>query len=443
MIQKSLVSRRDFLRSSAVSTAGLAIGARPKFVPPSDRITIAMIGAGARAHYLVEVFKQYPEVEVVAACDAYTGRLERINSRMDGKLDTMADYRDIINRGDVDAVCISSPDHWHYLHSLDSLNAGKHAYIEKPLTYSIEEGADIIAAQKSKNLAVQVGSPGVNSVLVQKARQMIRDGKLGQVTMVRASTNRNTASGAWIYPIPPDASPQTVDWDLFLGSAPKRPYSPERFFRWRCYKDYSGGLSTDLYVHTCTTINYVMGAAIPESVIAMGDLYRWIRSRDVPDTINASLKYPGGFMVSLSGTFNNQGGNSGGMRILGTEGSLVFEGGGLRFIPERVNESNGWITSSWPQALADAYLADPAVQKEEVPTSRPPGTVDGEEVYHSEGKQSIYVHIQEWIDAIRSGSPTKEDAEVGHHAATCAHMINASIEMQKMVHWDGQTLTTK
>ena len=429
------------MRSSAIGTAGLAIGARPSFVAPSDRITVGMIGAGARAHGLVESLKAFPEVEIVAACDAYTGRLERIKSRTNGTADTMADYREIIARDDIDAVVISSPDHWHYQHSVDSLNAGKHAYIEKPMTYSIKEGAGIIEAQRRNNLAVQVGSPGPNSVLVQKARQMIKEGKLGQVTMIRASTNRNTASGAWIYPIPPDASPETVDWDLFLGSAPKRPYSPERFFRWRCYKDYSGGLSTDLYVHTCTTINYVMDAKIPESVMAMGDLYRWTRSRDVPDTINASLKYSDGFMVNLSGTFNNQGGNSGGMRILGTEGSLVF-GSGLRFIPERVNESNGWITESWPKALADAYIADPATRHEEMPSSRPQATLAGEEVYYPEGESSMHVHIREWLDAIRDGSATKEDAEIGHHAAACAHMINASIEKEKMVNWDGQNLKT-
>ncbi len=430
------------MRSSAIGTAGLAMGARPAFVAPSDRITIGMIGAGSRAHGLVESLKAFPEVEIVAACDAYTGRLERIKNRTNGTAKTMADYREIIARDDIDAVVISSPDHWHYQHSVDSLDAGKHAYIEKPMTYSIEEGAGIIEAQRRNNLAVQVGSPGPNSVLVQKARQMIKEGKLGQVTMIRASTNRNTASGAWIYPIPPDASPETVDWDLFLGSAPKRPYSPERFFRWRCYKDYSGGLSTDLYVHTCTTINYVMDVEIPQSVMAMGDLYRWIHSRDVPDTINASLKYSDGFMVNLSGTFNNQGGNSGGMRILGTEGSLVFGGSGLRFIPERVNEGNNWVIESWPKDLADAYYADPENRHEEIPSSRPQATVAGEEIYHSEGESSMHVHLREWLDAIRNGSTTKEDAEIGHHAAACAHMINASIEKEKLVTWDGEKLKT-
>ena len=149
MAQRFLVSRRDFMRTGVVGTAGLAMGsALPTVVPPSDRITIGMIGAGARAHQLVEAFKRFPEVEIVAACDAYTGRLSRIRDRTDQKADVMADYREIINRSDIDAVVISSPDHWHYRHSVDSLNAGKHAYIEKPLTYSIEEGLGIIEAQK-------------------------------------------------------------------------------------------------------------------------------------------------------------------------------------------------------------------------------------------------------------------------------------------------------
>ena len=447
MAQHFAVSRRDFMRTGALGSAALGMGIHPdrakaRIVPPSDRITIGLIGAGARAHQLVEAFKRLPDAEIIAACDAYSGRLERVKSRTDGRADTYKDYREIIQRKDVDAVVISSPDHWHFRHSVDSLNAGKHAYIEKPLTYTFEEGLGIIEAQKRNNLTVQVGSPGPNEILTQKARQLIREGKIGQVTMVRGAMNRNTASGAWIYPIPPDASPKTVDWDLFLGSAPKRPYSPERFFRWRCYKDYSGGMSTDLYVHTCTTINYVMGAGIPESAMAMGGLYRWMLSRDVPDTINASLRYKEGFMVSLSGTFNNQFGGSGGLRFLGTEGTLAFSGG-LRFIPERVNESNGWIVDSWPEDLAKAYFEDLDVRNEELRSTRAQGVVPGEEVYHAEGQSGIVAHLQEFLSGIRNDTATKEDATVGHHAAACAHMINMALEEERTVRWDGNSLAVK
>ncbi len=436
------------MRMGALGTAALGMGLRPgeaaaQRVQPSDRITLGFIGVGARAHQLIEAMKAFPEAEIVAVCDAYTGRVDRAVARTGGRAAAYRDYREIIQRSDIDAVVISTPDHWHYQHSIDSLGSGKHAYIEKPLTYSIEEGLGIIEAQRTNGVAVQVGSPGPSGVLVQKARQMIAAGKIGQVTMVRASMNRNTASGAWIYPIPSDASPETVDWDLFLGSAPKMPYSPERFFRWRCYRDYSGGMSTDLYVHTCTTINYIMGAPMAESVIAMGGLYRWKHSRDVPDTINASLKYPNGFMVNLSGTFNNQGGAAGGMRFLGTEGTLVL-GGDLTFIPENVNESNGWIVDSWPENLARAYYEDPTIRQAELPSSREAQTLQPQEVYRAEGESAIQAHIREFFHAVREGTATREDAAVGHRAAACAHMINIALDREQIVHWDADkdTLAT-
>jgi len=442
-MSSSNVNRRDFMRLSALGTTVLGMGVNPfeasaRPVAPSDKITVGMIAVGARAHGLIDLMQRYPDVEIVAVCDAYKGRIERAISRTEGRAKAIADYREMIQRADIDAVVISSPDHWHYRHSVDTLNAGKHAYIEKPLTYTIDEGMEIVKAQKKNGLAVQVGSPGPNSILATQARDMIAAGKLGQVTMIRAYNNRNTASGAWIYPIPPDASPETVDWNLFLGSAPKLPYDDERFFRWRCYRDYSGGISTDLFVHTCTTINYIMGADMCDSVAAMGGLYRWKDSRDVSDTINASLRYPQGFMVSLSGTANNEGGGGEGMQILGTEGTLIL-GRDLTFIPERVNEDNGWIVNSWPEQLEKDYYADLATLHEERPATRPAGIREGREVYSSEGMDGMYSHMLEFFDAVRNGTPTKEDALVGHHAAACAHMINQSIDSGRTVHWDPST----
>ena len=148
-----------------------------------------------------------------------------------------------------------------------------------------------------------MGSQGISSRIQQKAKELIQSGRVGQVTLLRASYNRNTAGGAWIYPIPPDASPQTVNWEMFLGMAPSRPYDPARFFRWRCYWDYSGGIATDLFVHLATTIHFLMNAKAPQSTVALGTLYRWKDSREVPDTLNAVLEYPEGFTVNLSSTF--------------------------------------------------------------------------------------------------------------------------------------------
>src|SRR5438093_874708 len=176
----------------------------------------------------------------------------------------------------------------------------------------LQTSAALAAAQQIEHTAandrVTVGFivAGAHAHELMKAKEMIKSGKLGKVTIIRAAYNRNTASGAWIYPIPPDASPQTVDWEMFLGPAPKRPFSLERFFRWRCYQDYSGGIATDLFVHLVTSIHFMMNAKMPANVVAMGQLYRWKESRDVHDTINAILEYPDGSTANLSSTVNNQ-----------------------------------------------------------------------------------------------------------------------------------------
>jgi predicted dehydrogenase len=265
---------------------------------------------------------------------------------------------------------------------------------------------------------------------------MIRAGRLGKVTLVRASFNRNTASGAWIYPIPPDASPSTVNWEMFLGPAPKRPFDLPRFFRWRCYKDYSGGIATDLFVHLCTTIHYLMDAKIPSSVVALGQLYRWKESRDVADTINAVLEYPEGFAVNLSATFNNQVSAEGSFQFLGTEGTLALGGGSLNFFAETAVEDNRWIVESWPKALEDAYWRDPKVLREERPATQPPRVIETVQTYRQMGLEATIVHFQRFFHSVRTRQTPVQDALMGHHAAACAHMINRAAETRKIVQWD-------
>jgi len=170
-------------------------------------------------------------VNVVAVCDAYRGRLERAVERTGGRAKVYRDHREILALPNVDAVFVVTPDHLHKVHVLAALQEGKDVYCEKPLTYKVDEGVEIISAVKKSGRILQVGSQGISSPIQNKAREIVASGKLGLVTMVRASYNRNTAGGAWIYPIPPDASPETVNWEMFLGSAPRRPFSLERFFR--------------------------------------------------------------------------------------------------------------------------------------------------------------------------------------------------------------------
>ena len=444
MTQFNRINRRQFMQRSALTgaAAGLALGqARSDIedlegpVAASDKITVGMIGVGARAHQLMEAIKTLPNTEIVGVCDAYKGRVERAVERTGKRAKVYRDYREILADNSIDAVVISTPDHWHATMVVDAVRAGKDVYIEKPMTYTLDEGNTIVAEVKKSGRILQVGSQGISSRTQQRAREIIASGKLGQVTIIRAFFNRNTAGGAWIYPIPPDAAPDTVHWEMFLGPAPKRPVDYARFFRWRCYQDYSGGIATDLYVHLVTTIHYIMNAKMPANVVALGQLYRWKESRDVPDTLNALLEYPEGFTVNLSSTFNNQITAEGAFQILGTKGSLVISNG-LNFYPEVVNEDNRWIVESWPTALENAYYKDPKIRAEEIPGSREPEVIVGEEQYREIGLEPTVLHFRGFFSSVKSRRPPVEDAVIGHRAASCAHLINRSAREKKLVSWD-------
>jgi len=435
------ISRRAFLGSSAIGATAAGVAAAQQSEPPratsaNGRVTVGMIATGARAHELLEAIKRVEGTEIVAVCDAYKGRQERAVARTAGRARVAADYREILADKSIDTVTVASPDHWHRTHVVEALRAGKDVYCEKPLTYTVEEGNEVIETARRTGRLVQVGSQGMSSQIQHRARDIIRSGRLGQVTMIRAFYNRNTASGAWIYPIPPDASPQTVNWDMFLGSAPKRAFELARFFRWRCYKDYSGGISTDLFVHLCTTIHFLMGAKMPSQVVALGQLYRWKESRDVPDTINAILEYPEGFTVNLSSTFNNQMSAEGGFQILGTQGSMTLGGGSLTVFAETAVEDNRWIVESWPKALEEAYWRDPKVLESERPATRPPRVVESVQTHRETGLEATVLHFQNFFQSVRTRQPTVQDALTGHRAAACAHLINRAAETKKMVAWD-------
>src|ERR1017187_4883758 len=247
------ITRRTLLQAGALlaATPAAAPAARPA---PSDRIAVGVIGTGARGQELMDSLQQHPQAEIVGLVDAYKGRLDRALSRVKGDAGragrTMIypTHRELLAEKSIDAVVVAIPDHLHKAVVVDALRAGKDVYCEKPLTYTAVEGLEIIAATGRR--IVQVGSQGPSSDLERKAKEMIRAGKLGRITMIRAALNRNTASGAWIYPIPPNASPGTVNWAMFQGSASRRPFSLERFFRWRCHRseEHTSELQSPMYL---------------------------------------------------------------------------------------------------------------------------------------------------------------------------------------------------
>jgi predicted dehydrogenase len=439
------VSRRQFLQRSALGAAAaptlahfaLASEAPPATKSANDRIQIGIIGVGARVHSgLLDAALAVPGVEIVGVCDAYRGRVARAIERTRGRARDYGHYEALLADRGIDAVIISTPDHWHKTQTIKALEAGKHVYLEKPMTYAIGEGPEMIAAAQKHRRVLQIGSQGMSSKVQETAREMILGGRLGQVTLVRASYNRNSDSGAWLYPIPPDASEKTVDWDAFLGPAPRRPFSLERFFRWRCYWDYSGGISTDLFVHLMTTIHYVMGATVPDVVVALGDNYRHQKTHEVPDTLNAAARYREGFHVNLSSTFSNEASAESGFEIIGHEASLVFRGGQMVFRPEAPREGNDWVVASWPSALEAGYFADPKVRARERPSSWDPKLVKQTEVYSEVGRDATVLHMARFVECVRTGTAPVQDGRAGHHAAAVAHLVNESIRRRAPVYWD-------
>ena len=433
------MNRRDFMKTTVLAGAAAAMSSRADASGPqaaNDRLQVGFIGCGARAHQLMDAVVAMKGIEVIGLADAYTGRLERAKARTGGKAVIYKEYKELLANPEIDAVFIATPDHWHRTMAIDALGAKKDIYLEKPFSFTVEDGLAMVDAVKRTDRILQVGSQGVSAPEMGKARELVKAGKIGKVVMVRAAYNRNSDSGAWLYPIPPDASPTTVNWDQFIGSAPKRAFDLNRFFRWRCYWDYSGGVATDLFVHLVSWTHWIVDARVPKAVMAIGENYKYKNTHEVPDTVNALLTYPEGFTANLTCTFNNEQGAESGLEILGTNGSLIIRGGTVTFKPEPRREDNRWVVASWPEALERAYYAEPKVQAVESPFLWDPKVEGGVETWHAEGRDDTYTHIDNFFTSVRTRKPPVEDALYGHRAAACAHMVNRSIREKRLVEWD-------
>jgi predicted dehydrogenase len=307
-------------------------------VGANDRINVGMIGMGGMGTVHLRAFMSQSEedkdIQVVAVSDVYTVRKQR--AREIAKLtekDVYHDYRDLLARSDVDAVLIAVPDHWHGQIALDSLTAGKDVYLEKPMTHTIEEARRVVEATKKHSRILQVGAHGMSDAGAQRARELIEQGEIGELLWAQATSARNSTTGEWNYRIEPDGTPQTIDWKRWLGSAPSRPFSAERYFRFRKYWDYSGGIATDLFYHSLAPLVYAMGARFPIAVSSCGGIYVQ-KDREVPDTYATIIEYPN-FYIDMSGTMANASANrSHRTAIYGHKGTILFERGQIHVIPE-------------------------------------------------------------------------------------------------------------
>ena len=277
-------------------------------------------------------------VDVVAASDIYDRAKLRAKEMIGlGDRDVHHAYEDLLAREDVDAVVIATPDHWHARMAIDAMRAGKDVYLEKPMSRTIPEAKAIAETARDTRRILQIGSQWVSDPAYAQARQMVRDGLTGPVLMAQSSYSSNHASGVWQYYVDEEANSATVDWKRFLGDAPEQPFSGERFFRWRKYWDFSGGIGTDFLYHRLSPLLYALGPRFPQAVSAHGGIYLF-QDRQVPDTYSTTIEYPD-LVINLVGTCGSQASNTlHGPAIFGQKAAIKIAPGIVELRPERLYE---------------------------------------------------------------------------------------------------------
>ena len=443
-------TRRHFLGGAAAAGVSGAFAApseqAAKSLAPSDRVRIALIGAGGQGSYDARTSLAVGGVDLVAVSDVYDGRLARAREVWGDHLFTTRDYREVLARGDVDAVIIGTPDHWHRQVAIDAMNAGKDVYCEKPMVQRMDDGKDVIEAQKRTARILQVGSQRVSSIVYQKARELLAAGAIGELNLVEAWVDRGTAIGAWQYSIPPDASPATIDWDRFLGRAPKVPFDPVRLFRWRNYRDYGTGVGGDLFVHLFSGLHFATGALGPTRVYAAGGLRFWKDGRDVPDVLLGLYDYPAaghrpGFNLALRVNLIDGGvTENSGFRFIGSEGILTIDNG-VAIVRQPRDAEPGYTIDTFPRAVQEQFLKE---YREKYPP-RPragAGLMQAEEKFvPPRGYSDAFEHHRNFLHAVRTRQPVVEDATFGFRAAGPALLSNLSYFEQRVCQWDPESMS--
>ena len=462
-------SRRKFLKQlgsaaalvSAGSLSGLAADPAQQHIIPvnkpvssNDKIRIAGIGMGIMGFGDVSTAIRVPGVELVAVADLYDGHLEKAKAVYGNQVFTTRDYREILERKDIDAVIVATPDHWHDTISIAAMEKGKAVYCEKPMVQQIEEGHQVIAAQQRTKKVLQVGSQRVSSVALAEARKRYLAGDIGQLNFVEAKIARHSALGAWQYSIPPDASAKTIDYATFLKDTVKdprsAPFDPLRFFRWRNYQAYGTGVPGDLFVHLISGLHFMIGSKGPSRIFASGNLVQWKDGRDVPDVMTAIFDYPAtkehpAFQMNLRVNFADGGGGGEYTRLIGTEGVLELGWNDFRVKRHKVPVApgyGGWdtyntFTEAQQQAFVKQYnakytAADRVEAKPEESVYRAPS-----------GYDDRYDHFVNFFEAVRNGKPVVEDASFGLRAAGPALAVNASHFKKQIIEWDAEKMRMK
>lgn len=400
-----MITRRKFVSTSAASVLATAASSR-RVLGANNRLRVGIIGCGGLAQGAhipaLTKMKEQDNVEIVAVCDVYQKRLDQAATTTGAK--PIKDYRALLDQKEIDYVAIVTPEHWHAKMTLDAADAGKHIYCEKPMTWSIEEGKKVVAKIKQTGVKMQVGVQGMSDDSYETAQRMIKDGKIGRPIQAQIDYSRNHKRDFWVAEeLDKDVRPgENLDWNAFLGPAPRRPFDLDRFLHWRRYWDYSGGIATDLFVHRITRFIRALDLKLPNRVTASGGKWEFRDSAaEIPDTFNMLVDYPEGLTVVVLSSMAND--TPIPHVIRGHEATLEFTRDGFVIRPQgRFNKEGN---------------------REEI-------------VHKKSGGEDILLHHRNLQDAIRNGAAIKTDVMTGYYAVVAVRMAVDSYRKSKYMKWD-------
>jgi len=389
------MNRRSFILSASTAASSVIAGSVATAYAANETINIACIGTGGRCRHLMKSLAKVEKVRIGALCDVWAVALDEAKKLADPKALASKNFRETLALKDVDAVLIGSPDHWHVPLTVAACEAGKHVYVEKPLTHDLSEGRAVIDAQNNHKRIVQVGMQQRSMPHLIKAKELIKAGRIGKVVKVHMTWNRNT-NRVKRFPLGVDS--KAVDWTMFLGSAPKQEFDEYRFRNWRWFWDFGGGIFTDLMVHWIDVAHWVLGVDHPLKAVSLGEE---VNSKDVwqtPDSVQTILSYPDQLQMYFEGTFSNAR-NGAMIEFMGSEATLQADRGGYVIYPEwnKKGEQEEFILGKNPTRRGADFYDEP----------------DGE-----------LLHLTDWVSAMRTGKKPSAPAEAGVGSAAAAHLAN-------------------
>ena len=401
------ISRRAFVSASAASIVATAASAN-RVLGANNRLRVGIIGCGGQAQGAhippLMRMKEADNVEIAAVCDVYQKRLDQAAATTGAA--PVKDYRAILDRKDIDYVAIVTPEHWHARMTLDAADAGKHIYCEKPMTWSIEQAKQVVKKIQQTNVKMQVGVQGMCDDSYETAQKYVKEGKLGRVVQAQIDYSRNYKRDFWVSDEPDkDVRPgENLDWNAFLGPAPKRPFDLDRFLHWRRYWDYSGGIATDLFVHRITRVIRALDLKFPTRAVAVGGKWEFRDSAaEIPDTFNMMLDYPDGLSVVVLSSMANDTPIPHVLR--GHEATLEFTRDGFVIRPQvRFNKEG---------------------EKPEI-------------VHKKTGGEDIMLHHRNLQNAIRGGEALKCDVMTGYYGIVAVRLAIESFRRSKCMKWDAR-----